>query len=69
MPQRALAILLRDTMQNPESHIYLVEVHDSDWPMYEAGWYFADETAELHGPFATIEETRKLLIEYAASLG
>lgn len=32
------------------------------------GWYFADETGGEHGPFATREETVKLILDYAASL-
>jgi hypothetical protein len=34
-------------------NIYLLEVADDGWC---AGWYFSDETEELHGPFESLKE-------------
>jgi len=31
---------------------------------YSPGWYFNDETAELHGPFRSLEETFSQLDRY-----
>lgn len=31
---------------------------------YDPGWYFADETLDLHGPFSTKEEAEQLLAKY-----
>lgn len=52
-------------MRKVETYIFVNEVEDD---RFHLGWYFSDETSELHGPFSTIEETRTLLNNYVKSL-
>jgi len=35
---------------------------------YEPGYYFTDETGDLHGPVGTYEDARSDLMRYAESL-
>jgi len=50
-------------------HIHYLDDNDSDgWGWEGIGWYFSDETDELHGPFHTEEEAKQALKRYADSL-
>lgn len=45
-------------------HIYL---QDNDIRGYLKGWYFGDETGNLHGPFETLELCEELLKKYCGT--
>ena len=47
-------------------NIYLVD--ESIESTNDLGWYFFDGTEGLHGPFATLAETEKLLFDYCSQL-
>ena len=37
-------------------HIWIQDKHNDEH--YPLGWYFNDETEDLHGPFATLDECK-----------
>lgn len=52
-------------------YIYLCESVEgslSDEDGWDVGWYFADETEDLNGPFETHEEAEKALADYVLAL-
>jgi len=48
-----------------ESHIHVLKENTPD---YEPGFYFSDETGDLHGPVSTLEEAKANLKMYAENL-
>ena len=54
-----------DKNGNRYPYIFLFEKETED---YLAGWYFADECEQLHGPFSTFEETKELYENYMKDL-
>lgn len=58
-------------MQQTDRYIFLIEEADKVNPDLEGfltGWYFADETEDLQGPFSTRQEAIDSMKKYAESL-
>jgi len=52
-----------------EKYIYLNDETRYDYGVeWLPGWYFADETEQLNGPFSTIEEARAAMKTYIETL-
>lgn len=49
-------------------HLFQEDKYENGKVAFEKGWYFSDETADLHGPFSTIEETKELYEHYIKQL-
>jgi hypothetical protein len=57
-----------EVLKDKELDKHIVLISDPT-DQYLAGWYFTDESWQMHGPFNTIEETRELLQKYIKELG
>lgn len=56
-------------MKEIEKYIYLNDETRYDYGVeWLPGWYFADETEQLNGPFSTIEEARAAMKTYIETL-
>lgn len=56
-------------MKEVEKHIWLCENDElGEYEVHPKGWYFSDETSDVHGPFNTIEEARAALELYSKNI-